>query len=102
MKQQIRDPSLAEADRLEGKFGKQVREVWQSPELRSDRRVRSKAVGRLTYSRNIVTSALPMLLITDYRSNPASASSVRRTHRFVDRVKTASESELFLPGLDHN
>ena len=101
MKQQIRDPSLAEADRLEEKFGKQVREVWQSSELRSDHRVRSKAVGRLTYSRNIATSALPML-ITGYRSNPASASSVRRTHRFVDRVKTASESELFLPGLDHN
>ena len=42
MKQQIRDPSLAEADRLEEKFGKQVREVWQSSELRSDRKYAAK------------------------------------------------------------
>ena len=35
MKQQIRDPSLVQADRLEEKFGQQVRDVWQSPELRA-------------------------------------------------------------------
>jgi len=34
MKQQIREPSLAQADRLEEKFGTQVREVWNSPEIR--------------------------------------------------------------------
>ncbi len=35
MKQQIREPSLAQADRLEEKFGQQVRDVWNSSELRA-------------------------------------------------------------------
>lgn len=34
MKQQIREPSLVQADRLEETFGNQVREVWNSPEIR--------------------------------------------------------------------
>ena len=34
MKQQIRQPSLVQADCLEEKFGQQVREVWNSPEVR--------------------------------------------------------------------
>ncbi|WP_075083831.1 enoyl-CoA hydratase/isomerase family protein [Mariniblastus fucicola] len=35
MKQQIREPSLVQADRLEEKFGQQVREVWNSSEIRA-------------------------------------------------------------------
>jgi enoyl-CoA hydratase len=35
MKQQLRAPSLAQADRLEEKFGQQVRDVWNSHELRA-------------------------------------------------------------------
>jgi enoyl-CoA hydratase len=34
MKQQIRQPSLQQADHLEEKFGHQVREVWNSPKIR--------------------------------------------------------------------
>jgi len=34
MKQQVRDASLAQADRLEERYGQRVREVWNSPELR--------------------------------------------------------------------
>lgn len=35
MKQQIRQPSLERADQLEAKFGRQVREAWNSPEIRA-------------------------------------------------------------------
>ena len=35
MKQQIRDPSLAQAERLEKKFGQEIRDVWNSPEVRA-------------------------------------------------------------------
>ncbi len=35
MKQQIREPFLSQADRLEEKFGQQVRDVWNSPEIRA-------------------------------------------------------------------
>ncbi len=35
MKKQIRQPSLERADQLEESFGRQVREVWNSPEIRA-------------------------------------------------------------------
>ena len=35
MKQQIREPSLAQADHLEKEFGQKIRDVWNSPEVRA-------------------------------------------------------------------